>query len=109
MSENKQTYAIIESGSKQFLVQEGEKIRLPLLKVKKGDSLQIKEVLFLRVGDDIKVGKPYLEGAVVEGKVLGDGKDKKVISFKFKKRKNIRTKKGHRQGFTEIEIKSIKG
>jgi len=105
----KQTYAIIESGSKQFLVQEGEKVRLPFLKEKKkGEALSIKEVLFTRSGDDIKVGKPYIDGAVVDCTILGDGKAKKVISFKFKRRKNERIKKGHRQQYTEIEIKKIK-
>ena len=105
----KQTYAIIESGSKQFMVQEGERVRLPSLKAKKGDKLQIKDVLFLRAGDKVQVGKPLVSGAAVEAEVVGNGRGKKVVSFKFKRRKNVRVKKGHRQGYTEVVIKAIKG
>ncbi len=83
-------------------------MRVPSLSnAKKGDKLQIKEVLFLRVADKMQVGKPFVSNAVVEAEVVGNGRDKKVVSFKFKKRKNIRVKKGHRQGYTEVVIKKI--
>ena len=110
MAEKQQTYAIIEASGKQFLVQEGERVRLPLQKdSKKGAKLAIKEVMFLRLGDTLKLGRPYIEGALVESEIVGDGKDKKVVNFKYKRRKGSHRKVGHRQGFTEVVIKSIKG
>ena len=99
-------YAIIQTGGKQYKVEVGSQIL-----VEKHEAEVNAEVAFetLLVADDsgVKVGKPILEGVVVRGKVLDHGKGKKVIIFKYKPKKNSRTKNGHRQPFTKVEILSI--
>ena len=99
-------YAIIQTGGKQYKVEAGDQIV-----VEKRDAEVDAEVEFgaLLVSDDagVKVGKPVLEGVKVTGKVLEHGKGKKVVVFKYKPKKNIRTKRGHRQPYTKVEILSI--
>lgn len=99
-------YAVIETGGKQYQVQVGDKVRVELLNVNEGDSLVFDRVLAIG-GDEIKIGTPVVEGAKVEAKVLEHGKGKKVIAYKYKPKKNERSKKGHRQPFTLVEITSI--
>ena len=99
-------YAIIETGGKQYTVEAGDKIRVEKLDVKEGDKVTFDKVLFVS-GDDAKIGAPYVEGAKVEAKVLAQGKAKKVVVYKYKAKKNERTKKGHRQPFTLVEITNI--
>ncbi|WP_071027875.1 50S ribosomal protein L21 [Peptoniphilus raoultii] len=99
-------YAIIETGGKQYRVEAKDKIKVEKLDLSVGDKVVFDKVLV--IGDDnVKVGKPYIEGAKVEGKVLLQAKDKKVIVYKYKPKKNERKKKGHRQPFTLVEIESI--
>lgn len=100
-------YAVVEIAGKQFKVTSSEKIKVPRLKAEVGDTLTFDKVLL--VGDDgtLKVGNPVVEGTKVEAKILGHGKDKKVIVFKKKRRKGYRVKRGHRQAYTEIEITKI--
>ena len=99
-------YAIIQTGGKQYKVEAGDEVL-----VEKLDAEVDSEVSFdvLLVADDagVKVGKPVLEGVTVKGKVLEHGKGKKVIVFKYKPKKNIRNKRGHRQPYTKVEILSI--
>ena len=99
-------YAIIQTGGKQYKVEVGSQIM-----VEKLESDVIAEVSFetLLVADDsgVKVGKPVLSGVVVRGKVLEHGKGKKVVVFKYKPKKDSRTKRGHRQPYTKVEILSI--
>ena len=99
-------YAIIQTGGKQYKVEVGNQIM-----VEKLESDVNAEVSFetLLVADDsgVKVGKPVLSGVVVRGKVLEHGKGKKVVVFKYKPKKDTRTKRGHRQPYTKIEILSI--
>ena len=99
-------YAIIQTGGKQYKVEVGSQIM-----VEKLESDVNAEVSFetLLVADDsgVKVGKPVLSGVVVRGKVLGHGKGKKVVVFKYKPKKDTRTKRGHRQPYTKVEILSI--
>ena len=99
-------YAIIQTGGKQYKVETGDEIL-----VEKIDAEVDSEVDFdvLMVADDagVKIGKPVLEGVLVKAKVLEHGKGKKVIVFKYKPKKNIRTKNGHRQPYTKVEILSI--
>jgi len=99
-------YAIIETGGKQYVVNAGDKLRVEKLDVKEGDTVTFDKVLFLS-GDEPKVGSPFVEGAKVEAKVLEQGKGKKVIAYKYKSKKNERTKKGHRQPYTLVEISGI--
>ena len=99
-------YAIIQTGGKQYKVEVGNQIM-----VEKLESDVNAEVSFetLLVADDsgVKVGKPVLTGVVVRGKVLEHGKGKKVVVFKYKPKKDSRTKRGHRQPYTKVEILSI--
>ncbi len=99
-------YAIIQTGGKQYKVEVGSQIM-----VEKLESDVNAEVSFetLLVADDsgVKVGKPVLSGVVVRGKVLEHGKGKKVVVFKYKPKKDTRTKRGHRQPYTKVEILSI--
>ncbi len=101
-------YAIIESGGKQYKVEEGSIIRIEKLGIAAGEELVIDKVLFFNDGNgNVKVGNPLIPGARVLAKVLEQGKDKKIIVFKYKRRKNYRKKQGHRQPFTKIKVGKI--
>lgn len=100
-------YAIIETGGKQYQVEEGKTIFVEKLNVEEGSKVSFDRVLLVSNNGDIKVGSPIVEGAKVEGTVELQGKGKKVIIFKFKAKKNYRKKKGHRQPFTKVKIESI--
>ena len=102
-------YAIIETGGKQYRVQNGDQIRVEKLNVEDGAAVVFDKVLAAGEGSDIKVGTPYLDGLTVEGKVVESGKGQKVIIFKYKAKKDYRKKQGHRQPYTMVEIKSIGG
>lgn len=100
-------FAVIRTGGKQYRVAEGEFIDVEKLPVEEGGTVEFDNVLFLSNGDNAQVGMPLVGGAKVVGKVLRQGKAKKVIVFKFRKRKNYRRKNGHRQPFTRVQIQSI--
>ena len=100
-------YAIIETGGKQYQVEEGQSIFVEKLNVEEGSKVSFDRVLLVSKDGDIKVGSPVVEGAKVEGTVERHGRRKKVIIFKFKAKKNYRKKKGHRQPFTKVKIESI--
>ena len=102
-------YAIIETGGKQYRVENGESIKIEKLNAEEGSVVVFDKVLAAGEGADIKVGTPYLDGLTVEGKVVGAGKREKVIIFKYKSKKDYRKKQGHRQPYTEVEIISIAG
>ena len=99
-------YAIIETGGKQYIVEAGDKIKVEKLDVKEGDKVTFDKVLFVS-GDEPKVGDPFVDGAKVEAKVLAQGKNKKVVVYKYKSKKNERKKNGHRQPYTLVEISGI--
>ncbi len=101
------TYAIIETGGKQYKVTEGQTIKVEKLEAEEGGSVQLDKVLFLADGDNITVGKPLVEGAKVMATVKKNGKDKKIIVFKFKAKVRERRKNGHRQQFTSLSIDKI--
>lgn len=100
-------YAIIRSGGKQFRAEPGKTIKVPVLNAEPGDKVTFDEVLVAGNGDDIQVGAPTVSGASVTGEVVKHGKDKKIIIFKWKRRKNYRRKQGHRQDFTEVRINDV--
>lgn len=100
-------YAIIKTGGKQYKVQEGEVLKLEKLSADIGETVEFDQVLALKTEDELKVGTPYVEGARVQGKVLGQGKGKKITVFKYKPKKNYRKKQGHRQPFTSVRIEKI--
>ena len=100
-------YAIIETGGKQYQVEEGQSIFVEKLNVEEGSKVSFDKVLLVSKDGDIKVGSPLVEGAKVEGTVERHGRVKKVIIFNLKAKKNYRKKKGHRQPFTKVKIESI--
>ena len=104
MSENQQ--AIIRTGGRQFRVNTGSVLRVEKLPVEAGATINF-EVLLVGQGETVKIGKPLVDGAKVEGKVVSHGRGPKLIVYKFRKRTNYRKKQGHRQAFTEIKITSI--
>ncbi|MBQ3466539.1 MAG: 50S ribosomal protein L21 [Firmicutes bacterium] len=102
-------YAIIETGGKQYKVQNGDQLRVEKLSAEAGNTVVFDKVLACGEGSDIKVGTPYLEGLTVEGEVVESGKGDKVIIFKYKAKKDYRKKQGHRQPYTLVEITSVAG
>lgn len=102
-------YAVIKTGGKQYIVREGDVLRVEKLDVQEGADIAFDEVLAIGNDDGLKVGTPVVEGAKVEAKVLKHGKGKKIIVFKYKPKKNYRKKQGHRQPYTEVQISKIIG
>lgn len=100
-------YAIIVTGGKQYKVSEGDVIYVEKLNVEEGAEVTFDQVLMAGEGDAVKVGTPTVEGATVVAKALKNGKGKKVVVFKMKRKKNERKKKGHRQPYTKVEITKI--
>jgi large subunit ribosomal protein L21 len=100
-------YAIIETGGKQFKVSEGDVIRVEKLGLGAGETCKFDKVLAVTNGDSANFGAPYVKGASVTGSVIGDGKEKKVIIYKYKSKKGFHKKKGHRQPFTKVKIDKI--
>ncbi len=99
--------AIIKTGGKQYLVSPGQKIKIEKIDKKEGSEISFPEVLLLEKNKKIEIGLPFIKGAKVIGKVVSQGKRKKVIVFKYKAKKREKIKKGHRQPFTEVEITKI--
>ncbi|MEW6172844.1 MAG: 50S ribosomal protein L21 [Bacillota bacterium] len=99
-------FAIIETGGKQYRVEEGQTLRVEKLDVPVGETFAAK-VLMLAKEDEVKVGTPELENANVSLKVIRHGRGKKVTVFKYKSKKNYRRKKGHRQPFSEVLVEKI--
>jgi large subunit ribosomal protein L21 len=100
-------YAVIKTGGKQYKVAQGDKLRIEKLPASVGDTVTFDEVLLIG-GDALKIGAPLVAGAKVEAKVIAQDRAKKIIVFKFRRRKNYRRKNGHRQPFTALEITGIK-
>ena len=100
-------YAIVEIAGQQFKVEEGQEIFVHRLQAEGGDNLSFREVLLVDNDGDVSVGKPTVAGVAVNATVLEHVKGKKVIVFKKKRRKGYKTKNGHRQSFTKINIDSI--
>lgn len=101
------SFAIIETGGKQYRVSQGQKLKIEKLEGNSGASIVFDKVLLVSDGDQVAVGAPYVSGAKVEAKVLEQGRHKKVIVFKYHSKTRQRKKKGHRQPFTEVEIVKI--
>jgi large subunit ribosomal protein L21 len=101
-------YAVIKTGGKQYRVSQGDKLKVEKLPGNVGDKVTFDEVLMIG-GDSVKLGKPLVSGAKVEAKVIAQDRAKKIIVFKFRRRKNYRRKAGHRQPFTALEITGITG
>lgn len=100
-------YAVIETGGKQYRVQEGDTVFVEKLGVDEGETVTLDKIVAVSKEDGFAVGTPYVDGAKVTAKVVKNGKAKKVIVFKYKAKKNYRNKKGHRQPYTKIQIEKI--
>ena len=101
-------YAVVDIKGFQYKLQKGDKLKVPRYDLEVGGKISISDVLLVSSDKEIKVGTPFVEGAVVKATVTGQDKDKKIIVFKKKKRKDYSVKKGHRQEYTEIVIDNIK-
>ncbi len=101
--------AVIKTGGKQYPVSEGDLLQVEKLDIQTGGTVELSEVLSIGSGGSIKVGTPFVEGAVVLCEVIDHARDKKVIVFKKKRRKGYALKRGHRQNYTSLRVKSIKG
>jgi len=99
--------AVIKTGGKQYLVAPGQKIKIEKVDKKEGTEITFNEVLLLEKKGGIEIGTPLIKGAKVIGKIVSQGKDKKLIVFKYKAKTRYKVKKGHRQPFTEVEITKI--
>ena len=99
--------AVIKTGGKQYLVSPGDVIKIEKLDKKEGSEVIFNQVLLLEKQNKLEIGTPLVKGAKVIGKVLGHGKGKKIVVFKYKAKKRYKKKQGHRQAFTEIEILKI--
>ena len=102
-------YAVIETGGKQYKVNEGDIIFIEKLDVNEGDTVNFDRVKAVSIGDNFKVGAPTVEGAKVTAKVIANGKGKKIYVIKYKSKKNEKKKIGHRQPYTKVQILSIEG
>ena len=101
-------YAMIEACGKQYKVEKGETVFFEKLDVEEGKKVTFDKVMLVSDDKEVKVGNPYVKGVKVEGKVISHGKGKKIVVFKMKAKKNERTKQGHRQPYTKVEITAIK-
>ena len=103
-------YAVINDRSRQFTVKKGDEILCDLGdEFQAGESVTFDQIHLVGNEGDVAIGKPFVEGAKVTGKVVGAAKGKKLVVFRFKRRKNVRVKQGHRQKYARVEIESIKG
>ncbi|HYF82586.1 MAG TPA: 50S ribosomal protein L21 [Clostridia bacterium] len=100
-------YAIIKTGGKQYMVNEGDVLMVEKLDVESGAKVVFEEVLAVGNNGELNLGSPVVSGAKVEATVIQNGKEKKVIVFKYKPKKDYRKKQGHRQPFTKVKIEKI--
>jgi len=100
-------YAIVRTGGKQYQVACGDQVRVEKLDGNVGDSVDLIDVLMVVDGDDVKIGQPVLENAKVTAKIAEQGRAKKIIIFKKKRRKGYRLRNGHRQSYTALKIEQI--
>jgi large subunit ribosomal protein L21 len=100
-------YAIIRTGGKQFRAEPGKTIKVPSLAAEVGEAITFEDVLVTGTDDGVQVGAPTVAGARVTGEVVEHGKGRKIIVFKWKRRKNYRRKQGHRQKYTAVRIDQI--
>jgi len=102
-------YAVIETGSKQYKVQPGDIIQIEKIETDPKQAVEMDRVLMVSKDDQVRVGTPIVEGVKVMGEVVAQDRDKKIIVFKYKKRKSYARIKGHRQSFTLLKIKEFVG
>ena len=102
-------YAVVRSGGKQYKVSAGDVLRVEKLDAQVGDRIALEDVLMISDGETVQVEPSQLAQAKVTARVTAHGRQKKIVVFKYKRRKGYRRKQGHRQGFTELAIENIEG
>ena len=102
-------YALVEIKGKQYKAEKGTLLKVDKIDSEKGDSLEFEKVLMLSNDSDVKIGTPYVEGIKVQCSVEDQIKDKKVLVFKYKRRKNYKRTQGHRQQYTLLQVEEILG
>jgi large subunit ribosomal protein L21 len=100
-------WAVIQTGSKQYKVKEGDLIEAQRLKEPVGSKIKLEKVLLFSKGRSLDIGRPYVEGVNIEAEILEEKKDKKVTIFKYKRRKGYKRKRGHRQILATLKILKI--
>ncbi len=100
-------YAIVNSGGKQYKIQQGDVFRVEKIPGEIGSPVSFDKVLMFSDGENVNIGRPVLDNVAVKGHIVEQGKGKKIVVFKYKRRKRYRRKLGHRQQYTEIKIDSI--
>ncbi len=100
--------AVIRTGGKQYLVSPGDKIKIEKIEKKEGSEISFSEVLLLEKNKKVEIGTPLIKGARVLGKIVHQGKGKKLVIFKYKPKTHYKVKKGYRQPYTEVEITDFK-
>jgi large subunit ribosomal protein L21 len=108
IQEDQTVYAIIESGGKQCRVSSGDLVTLERIEGEAGKQVELSKVLLVADGDQVKIGAPYLQGAMVMSEIVRQGRGPKIIVFKFKRRKRYRRTQGHRQEQTILRITEIR-
>ena len=102
-------YAVVNTGGKQYKVQQGEVLRVEKIPGDVGSPVTFDRILMFSDGENVSIGQPVLDNVAVEGHIVEQGKAKKIIVFKYKRRKRYRRKQGHRQEYTAVQIDSITG
>jgi len=102
-------YALVDIKGKQYKVEKGALVKIDQVSEPKGAQIEFNSVLLLKGDKEVKLGSPYIDGAKVKAVVEDQGKDKKIVVFKYKKRKGYRKRYGHRQAYSLIKIKEISG
>ncbi len=100
-------YAVVKTGGKQYRVSPGDTIKVEKLEGNQGDEVLLDEVLLVAGTEDIVLGKPFIDGVRVKAEIVDQGRNRKVLVFKYKRRKRYRRKNGHRQTFTSLRIHGI--
>lgn len=101
-------YAVVETGGKQYKVAAGQTIRVEKLEGDKGSAVVLDKVLLVSDEGKVQVGAPYVSGAQVQAKIIEQHRTRKVVVFRYKPKKNVRVKRGHRQPYTALQIEAIK-
>jgi large subunit ribosomal protein L21 len=102
-------FAVLKTGGKQYKVTEGDVIFIEKLGLEADENYTFSEVLAIGSDDGIKVGAPFVDGATVSGKIIKEGRSKKIIVYKYKAKKGYHKKQGHRQSYTKVQIEKING
>ena len=100
-------YAVVKTGGKQYRVSKGDQVKIEKIPGEVGDEVRFDEVLMIGGTPEVKLGTPHVSGASVSARILGQDRSKKIVVFKFKRRKGYKKKQGHRQAFTRVEITGI--